>query len=757
MKPGSKILRFGPNEIDLQNYELRRAGRRLGISKIPLDLLILLLERRGSLVTRAEITAHLWPNPELVDTERGINNAMNRIRALLNDDPAQPRYIETIIGRGYRFIGPVEEVANIPVTESVQLPEAPQPAEAQVPAFTERETTPAELAPAVERIHLASQASEKQYTPWLWTAIFLLLSVAVALWFWLHTHGQARMNWQATQITTSETDNPVTAGAISPDGKQIVYADPDGLFLRVLKAGATYRLRLSLALHINRISWFPDGLHLLLSCFDTKSSRFQIWSVPITGGDSVLIHEDASNATPSPDGSKLAFTAHKDSEIWIAQASGIKARLLVKGRDGEQLDFLFWANGGKRLSYGQRQYTSGTAAHSDHDLEADYRWSYGSRDAASGKELVRVADIRFESACETSNGQVFYLRTEPPQDGQLLGIWSVRTDPATGRFLSTPHQLASTGNALISNISASSDGKKITTVWERGQPDVYLADLQPTGPALANIHRLTSDSKNDFPHAWTRDSQSVIFESDREGDYHLFRQRLDERVPERLTDTEGQQVYPQLAPGGSIILYDQLPERYLSKGDLLYRVPLQGGRPVEVPADGQADEFRCPLIDTGSCVLREEIDHREFVFFALDPVRGKGAELGRTSWMPTHFTDWALSPDGKTAALPDMRGQPPVIRLVALEPSAEKKTDTEIAVLGIPVLWDLAWSADGLGWFAEARRNGISSLVYINRKGETHLLKETIYNTWGVPSPDGHKLAFVDYTIDRNMWLWQQP
>jgi DNA-binding winged helix-turn-helix (wHTH) protein len=108
LKTASKVFRFERNELDLGYYELRRAGRRLPLSRMPMEFLIVLLERRGKLVTREEIAAQLWPDSGLVDVVGGINTAVNRIRAVLNDDAAKPRFIETVVGKGYRFIAPVE-------------------------------------------------------------------------------------------------------------------------------------------------------------------------------------------------------------------------------------------------------------------------------------------------------------------------------------------------------------------------------------------------------------------------------------------------------------------------------------------------------------------------------------------------------------------------------------------------------------------------------------------------------------------------
>ena len=94
-------------ELDLGRYELRRSGRRVKLEKKPMELLIFLVARRDQLVSREEIVSKLWRSDLFIDTEPNINNIVRKIRAALGDDPANPRFLETVVGKGYRFIGPL--------------------------------------------------------------------------------------------------------------------------------------------------------------------------------------------------------------------------------------------------------------------------------------------------------------------------------------------------------------------------------------------------------------------------------------------------------------------------------------------------------------------------------------------------------------------------------------------------------------------------------------------------------------------------
>jgi DNA-binding winged helix-turn-helix (wHTH) protein len=102
-----KIFRCASFEADLERYQLRRESCVIKLERIPLDLLFLLLEHGGKLVLREAIVARIWGENVFLDTERSINTAIRKIRKALGDDPHHPQFIETIVGKGYRFIAPL--------------------------------------------------------------------------------------------------------------------------------------------------------------------------------------------------------------------------------------------------------------------------------------------------------------------------------------------------------------------------------------------------------------------------------------------------------------------------------------------------------------------------------------------------------------------------------------------------------------------------------------------------------------------------
>jgi TolB-like protein/DNA-binding winged helix-turn-helix (wHTH) protein/Tfp pilus assembly protein PilF len=103
-------IEFGDDfTLDLRAYELRRSGRTLKLEPTPFGILALLLEQRGELVTREQIVERIWGKGVFLDTDNSINGAIRKIRLVLNDDPEQPRFIQTVTGKGYRFVAPIAE------------------------------------------------------------------------------------------------------------------------------------------------------------------------------------------------------------------------------------------------------------------------------------------------------------------------------------------------------------------------------------------------------------------------------------------------------------------------------------------------------------------------------------------------------------------------------------------------------------------------------------------------------------------------
>src|SRR6202453_1997413 len=126
------ILRFGVFELDRDAMELRRNGVPIRLQEQPLRILAALVERPGEIITREELQERVWGKDTFVDFEQSLNKAVNRLREALNDEAGQPKYVETVPRRGYRFIAPV---TGLPIKQpSAMLSSVPEAAPAR-PAF----------------------------------------------------------------------------------------------------------------------------------------------------------------------------------------------------------------------------------------------------------------------------------------------------------------------------------------------------------------------------------------------------------------------------------------------------------------------------------------------------------------------------------------------------------------------------------------------------------------------------------------------
>jgi cholera toxin transcriptional activator len=142
-----EIIKFDEFELDLSRYELRRRGRPLKLEKVPMELLILLVQRGGELVTREEIVQRLWGEDVFVDTRQGINTAVRKIRIALRDDPEDPRIVQTVVGKGYRLVTPLNvagDAAPGPNAAAVTGPSDRDPDDVSTPSVLESSPVPAE-------------------------------------------------------------------------------------------------------------------------------------------------------------------------------------------------------------------------------------------------------------------------------------------------------------------------------------------------------------------------------------------------------------------------------------------------------------------------------------------------------------------------------------------------------------------------------------------------------------------------------------
>ena len=299
-----QLIRFKAFELDLRSGELRRHGLKLKLQGQPIDLLAMLLERPGELVSREELRKKLWPDDAFVDFEHGLNSAINRLREALGDSAETPRFVETLPRRGYRFIAPIDSSvapASTPLAEPTAKPIVASPA---IPA------------PAPVGRHRARLA---------------ILAVPAAL---LAGYVAARLTVrdvidQSGFHYASLMSEPGTAltPRWSPKGDSIAYsADVDGVFqIFIRKVAAPSRTQITrMANDCILPFWSRDGARLYFTTVDTLE-HFSIWTIAVGGDAPALVLDNALGGALTCDGRTLAFL-HQESpssySLWLSSPTG---------------------------------------------------------------------------------------------------------------------------------------------------------------------------------------------------------------------------------------------------------------------------------------------------------------------------------------------------------------------------------------------------------------------------------------------------
>jgi TolB-like protein/DNA-binding winged helix-turn-helix (wHTH) protein len=190
----SQRFRFGEGyELDLGAYELRRDGRALKLPRIPLEVLRLLIEQRGNLVTRDQIIERIWGTEVFVDTDNSINAAVRKIRQVLRDDADEPRFIHTVPAKGYRFVAAVTEIGQTSGNAAAMQETAPAAREkAASESISPDEIIPEKISPDHARLvavgEYPAQTKGRRLRGWaIGSAIALLAATAIGIYSgWFH-------------------------------------------------------------------------------------------------------------------------------------------------------------------------------------------------------------------------------------------------------------------------------------------------------------------------------------------------------------------------------------------------------------------------------------------------------------------------------------------------------------------------------------------------------------------------------------------
>jgi hypothetical protein len=638
------------------------------------------------------------------------------------------------------------------------------------PLLTQMRSAAPEQRPSAEKVALQLERLERS-NHYLLLAVSLVFLVAIGgfLLFqsWNQVHPSQEPRFE--QITRYTTGHDVTVAELSPDGERLGYATVDGgLFVRNNRTSTVRELDAPEGFSIHQL-FFPSDLRLL--AVGMMRGNFEAWTIPLNGSAAARLRTNTETVALSHDRKRIAWL-NEQHEVWTGLLDGGEERFAFRSKPDEKIAMLFWSANDRdlwfhRLRHCQSGFSSRDVFVNPDNCDSSDLVSY---DPVQKAFAVKVSNLRLTSGFFADNGKFFFLRQDIDRRSEALNLWSLRADPGTGDIIGAPQPLSHLNGVVLSQLTGSRDSRTMAVVRMERIIQTHVGEWQATpDPMLQNPRRLTLESVNSFPHAWTPDNQSVILESDRSGHIEIFRQKLTRREAELLVSTPDDVYMPQVTPDGNWLLMMSRVSPSPGKPDdlsrhRLLRAPINGGQTVEVPLGEPLDEFRCSLPGRGTgCVLRVTHGHEQR-YFDLDPMRGKGRELGRTAFAVDGLGRWSLSADGTKITIPDTHRAGCFLE-IRLDPVPARRWEQERQVKELGIIDGIAPLPSGNGWLANSAMNSFQilevpsrteDLYYIDSRLNPHRLYKNYVGTYGVFSPDEKHIAFLGTDLTSNIWAFQR-
>jgi Tol biopolymer transport system component len=575
-------FRFGVFEIDPSARELRKHGVRLKLQDQPFAVLLILVEKPGQVITKEELQERLWPADTFVEFDKGIYNAMKRLRETLGDEAETPRYIETLPRRGYRFIAPVQERATDKLLADT-------------------------VKPSSKRVWIQAMS--------LGTAVVLLSAIAV----WRTRHKRESPLPSLEVVPLVALQRAQASPAFSPDGNQVAfggYEGGDGAIYTTL-VGGDKPLRLTVKSGVCCPSWSPDGRQIAFMRFLQPGMSINVVSA-LGGAEKSLYTEESGGVRGmcarldwSPDGRMLAFGESKDrgihSRIALLSLDDLTIRPLTSpvqqevdcepafSPDGLRVAFGRGSVGG----FGQDLFVVPVTGGEPRRLTFDNAWGGAPVWTQDGRDIIfsskrggllnlwRISATGGSPRPVSGVGALAYHPTVP-RKGNLLAyehasmsssIWQIILKDKA-QALSTPSPVIASRGMINWRPSVSPDGTQVVFESDRlGYSDIWYCTRDGS-----NCTQLTSLHGTAGTARWSPDGRHIVFEFQSRHYYELYVVDMPDGQPRLLpTFSESDNGAPNWSHDGKWIYFYSSHE----KGALqLWKIPFQGGSPVRVTTNG---------------------------------------------------------------------------------------------------------------------------------------------------------------------------
>lgn len=587
-------IRFGVFEADPAAGVLRRSGRLVKLQDQPFRLLLLLLEHPGEVVTREELREKLWGDT-FVDFEEGLRTAIRKLRDALDDSASNPRFIETIPRKGYRFIAPVQSEGE------------PAPA-------------PVQTAPANRR--------------WIWgaAAVAVLLSGAGA---WVWRGSRQAVGTGRVPVLSQVTVDPgwTTEPTVWPAGNMVAYAsDRAGsnldIWVQNLATNETRRLTTNAA-DDREPAFSPDGSRI---AFRSERDGGGIYVVPALGGEERRITNGGRGPSYSPDGKWIAYYegvmgfdlpyAYNGPALYIVPAAGGPPVRLVPNFAGVSQPV--WSPDGANL------LISGGPTFEDIDW-----WvipiAGGNPVRIRVRDLIQAGKFLRRRPTAWSNDAVYFTAAI----GDTRNIWKVRIDPKTFQLMGDAESVTS-GSGVEEGARIAGD--RVIFSSQTSNTDLWSLPLEPnSGKVLGDERRITQELAPNDTVSIDASGRYLAFRTFRRGVSNIVWRDLN-TGQERVLGTSLNGIpVTRISPDGSRVSFNAFDEGKAT----IQIVPVAGGAARKV-----ADEVGA----------RGWMPNGQELIVTSQPRQASGLldlATGKVSW----FLPYALTKIGHSAMVPSSDGR----------------------------------------------------------------------------------------------------
>lgn len=621
--------KFDEFELDVLKRQLLRAGKIVSLNPKAFDLLFVLVENNGKLLSKDDLFRLVWENQIVEESNLTVN--MSAIRRALGEKASQPRFITTVSGQGYRFVGNVREVEPIAVhsdeSEDEFVVETRTVARAVVEEEAESEKQIVEILPIPENPLLPPKTESffKRNRAVLVIAGVICALILSNIYFLRNENrskDSAALPFQQMSIKRLTTNGKVTFAALAPDGKLFAYSrqETDGkqsLWLEHADGGEQRQILAPAEVTFLNLSFAPDGRRLYYQTTPDSAERATLFRMPVFGGVAEKIKENFGNHIAfAQDGKSFAFVRFdsltRQSAIIIAETENSNERLLLSRPPGIAIGSSTptWSQDGKFIAFSENNEPDGTKQ----DIFVA---------SVIDGTVTRLTELNWEGVRSlewAKDGGGLYAIAADKNVFWDFQIWHVSYPNGASRKLVTDLNVY----GAIADLSA--DNEALLTIQQQHYSNIWIA---PAGD-LSAAKQITFDSvgklngwngldwtidgriiftglinKNETIWAMNADGANqkqlvpengisvnpsvsddgkfAVFDSNRSGSLEIWRASLDGSDLKQLT-TGGRNTQPHVAPDGKSVIYRCSRED--ARG--LWRISIEGGaamRLTEKPAE----------------------------------------------------------------------------------------------------------------------------------------------------------------------------